>query len=110
MSPRTWIVSDRHIAFVAEAPSGVIGFGLLNREGTIDLLYVSPEVRFRGISKALLAALEDAAMFAGVNQVRLASTTTARIFYERSGYVADGRPTPSFGRSKCYPMSKRLTP
>jgi GNAT superfamily N-acetyltransferase len=73
----TWIVSDRHVALVAEGPSGVVGFGLLNREGTIALLYVSPEARFRGVSKALLAALEDAAIAAGVNQVRLASTATA---------------------------------
>ena len=86
------------------------GFGLLDRGGSIALLYVSPDVRFQGVSKALLAAMEDAARSAGVRTLTLDSTGTARRFYARSGYVPAGDPKKGFGCSTCYPMSKQVAP
>jgi GNAT superfamily N-acetyltransferase len=105
-----WITSDQHLAFVAEEASKIVGFGLLDPAGSILLLYVSPEARFQGVSKALLTAMEDSARSFGVRTVTLDSSATARRFYERSGYVAAGEPRKGFGIATCYPMSKRLAP
>lgn len=105
-----WITSDQHIAFVAEQAGRVAGFGLLDRAGLIALLYVSPDVRFQGVSKALLTAMEDAARSAGVRTLTLDSTATAKRFYQRSGYAPAGDPKKGFGRSTCYPMSKQVAP
>ena len=105
-----WIHADHLTAFVAEKAGHVAGFGLLDRGGSIALLYVSPDVRFEGVSKALLAAMEDTARSAGVRTLTLDSTATARRFYEGSGYVLAGDPKKGFGRSTCYPMSKQVAP
>ncbi len=103
-----WICSGRHIALVAKENGGVCAFGLLNREGSLSLLYVSPDTRFQEVSKALLGALEQEALDAGIQEITLASTITARHFYLRCGYAMTGDPYPGFGVTLCYPMSKRL--
>jgi GNAT superfamily N-acetyltransferase len=105
-----WIDSDRHVAVVAEGAGTVVGFGLLNRAGVVALLYVAPEGRFQGVSKALLAAMEDSARSIGVRTLTLDSSATARRFYEQAGYVAAGDPKKGFGCSTCYPMSKQIAP
>ena len=104
-----WIQSDRHVAIAAELDGTLVGFALLNLGGTISLLYVSPEARFHGVSKALLSALEREALDAGISELRLESTRTAQRFYEQSGYASAGERTPGFGCSSCYPMSRRLS-
>jgi aminoglycoside phosphotransferase (APT) family kinase protein len=105
-----WISSDQRLAFVAEEAARIVGFGLLDPAGSILLLYVSPDARFRGVSKALLAAMEDVARSVGVHTVTLDSSATARRFYERAGYASRGEPKKGFGITTCYPMSKQLTP
>ena len=37
-------------------------FALLNRNGTIAMLYVAPEAQFTGVSKVTLAVLEEHAV------------------------------------------------
>lgn len=103
-----WINSAGHIALVAERANGVIGFVLVNLEGEILLLYVSPKARFQGVSKALLGAAEREALLAGMQMLTLNSTTTARQFYRGCGFVTAGEPCKGFGVSMCYPLSKRL--
>ena len=93
---------------MAESAGEHIGFALLNKNGTIALLYVAPERRFAGVSKALLAAVEAYALRLGVPQLRLHSTVTALPFYERRGYWRDGDPVPGFGITHGYPLRKRL--
>jgi GNAT superfamily N-acetyltransferase len=51
------------------------------------LNYVAPAARFRGVSKALVAALEATARNLGLAECRLESTQTALQFYRRLGYV-----------------------
>jgi GNAT superfamily N-acetyltransferase len=103
-----WIASARHVALVAEDESGLLGFALLNRSGKIALLYVAPQVRFRGVSKALLVALERAAVAHGLRQLDVVSTSTALRFYETCGYASSGDPKRGFGLSWSHPLSKRL--
>lgn len=107
---RQWIGSGGNFAVVAERSARVVGFGLATREGHLALLYVAPEARFRGISKALLRFIEDEARRAGVRQITLESTSTARRFYERCGFVTSGDPAPGFGIAHAYPMAKRVAP
>jgi GNAT superfamily N-acetyltransferase len=103
-----WIRSDEHIALVAERDNVLVGFALLTLQGTIALLYVSPDARFSGISKALLDALEQAAIAASVSELRLESSVTALRFYTGRGYTSTGPPCTGFGVTSCYPMSRRI--
>jgi GNAT superfamily N-acetyltransferase len=103
-----WIGSKQHISVVAERNNELLGFALLNLRGTIDLLYVSPNARFSGISKALLAALEQAAIAAAIRELKLESSATALRFYTRCGYTSAGPPGKGFGITSAYPMSRQL--
>lgn len=103
-----WAASDRHIALVAELHGRIAAYGLLNRGGTVALLYVAPEARFQGASRALLAEMEMRGRELGLSALKLSSTATARRFYERCGFVLAGPPEPGFGVSTCYPMVKQL--
>ncbi len=103
-----WCASDRHVSLVAELQAEVAGYGLLDRAGTVELLYVIPEARFQGVSRALLAEMERRARALGLRALKLSSSGTARRFYEGCGYVAAGPPEAGFGVSICYPMVKQL--
>jgi GNAT superfamily N-acetyltransferase len=79
----------------------------VNGAGEITLNYVSPDVRFQGVSRSLLAALEARAAARGHDRCTLFSTETARRFYRDAGYVDTGPPDSKFGTAS-YPMAKRL--
>ena len=104
-----WIASDRSVTLVAERGRTVIGFGLMDLSGVIALLYVSPDARFSGASKALLAALEEAALAEGVRETKLNSTNTALRFYTSAGYSPDGDSTPEYCGMYCHPLSRQLS-
>ena len=106
----SWISSPRHVAIVAERADCVVGFALLNAAGTIVLLYVAPEYRFSGVSKAMLASLEEHAAALGIAELKLDSSVTALSFYERCGYSRAGEAVQGFGVTHAYPLSKRLAP
>jgi GNAT superfamily N-acetyltransferase len=72
---------------VAEEETRVLGVAAMNDAGKITLNYVAPAARFRGVSKALVAALEATARNLGLAECRLESTQTALQFYRRLGYV-----------------------
>ena len=101
-----WIASEEHIAVVAEIDGALVGFGLLNLQGRITLLYVAPDARFRGVSKGLLASLENEAIARGLRELKLESSLTALQFYSRCGYTSSGPSTNGFGVTTCYPMSR----
>lgn len=106
-----WITSSSAVTLVADSASGLAGFGLLNlRKQRLDLLYVSPDARFRGVGKALLGAFEQEAIDAGLRELKLGSSATARVFYLSCGYAATGEPSAGFGLTQSYPMAKLLTP
>lgn len=56
--------------------------------------HVSPDERFRGVSRALLRAPETRAIQRGNLRCTLTSTETARRFCHANGYVEDGAAEP----------------
>jgi N-acetylglutamate synthase-like GNAT family acetyltransferase len=80
-----WI-SDSHF-FVAEENGRLLGCAAMDGSGKITLNYVAPDARFRGVSKALMRALEATARGLGMEECRLESTQTALSFYRALGYA-----------------------
>jgi GNAT superfamily N-acetyltransferase len=76
----------------------------MTKAGKITLNYVSPEARFRGISKALIDRLEAQARELGLDRCTLNSTETARQFYLSLGYQEQIAPT----NEACRSMAKAL--
>jgi GNAT superfamily N-acetyltransferase len=103
-----WIVQPRNSLLVAVEGGIILAVGSVTDAGEITLNYVSPDARFRGISRALLRALEARAIERGNARCTLTSTETARRFYRAAGYVEDGPPVGKFGTEASYPMSKPL--
>ncbi len=79
-----WIMNS-HV-FIAEEDSQIVGVAALTGSGHVTLNYVSPEARFRGVSKALLRAVEIKAVELGCRTCTLKSTKTADRFYRAAGY------------------------
>jgi GNAT superfamily N-acetyltransferase len=101
----SWIAHPGNSVLVAVADGIILAVGAVTKSGEITLNYVSPDARFRGVSRALLEALEARAVKAGNVRCTLTSTETARRFYHGRGYVEDGAPVRKFGVAG-YPMSK----
>ncbi len=105
---RSWITQAANSVLVAVEGDDILAVGSVTDEGKITLNYVSPDVRFRGVSRALIGALEARAVQRGNVRCTLTSTETARRFYLANGYVEDGLPVGEFGTNSSYPMSKAL--
>jgi GNAT superfamily N-acetyltransferase len=106
----SWIAQPGNNLLLAVERGTILGVGSVTDAGEITLNYVSPDARFRGLSRALMGALEARAMKRGNARCTLTSTETARSFYQTNGYVEDGPPACKFGMRSCYPMSKHLAP
>ncbi len=98
---------DLHFV-VAELPPCLAGVGAIDASGQINLLYVHPNFLRRGVGNALLAELERQAMTWGLHEVTLASTASARRFYEHHGYTSTGPPQPCWGVVRAFPFAKPL--
>ena len=103
-----WVSQPGNSLLVATEGGPIIAVGSVTDAGEITLNYVAPAARFRGISRALLGALEVRAAERGNTRCTLTSTETAHRFYQSSGYVDDGAPLGKFGTNAGYPMSRRL--
>jgi GNAT superfamily N-acetyltransferase len=104
----SWIRQRDNSLLVAVEGDNIVAVGSVTNAGQITLNYVSPDARFRGVSRALLGALEARAIERGNARCTLTSTETARRFYRANGYVEDGPPVGHFGMSSGYPMAKPL--
>lgn len=102
-----WIANPANTLLACFEGEVLMGVGCVRDVGEITLNYVSPDARFRGVSTAMVAALEAAARAQGHHVCVLDSTTTARRFYEGQGYAPNGTPGEKFGL-KTYPMIKPL--
>lgn len=108
-----WIGNSNNVVYVAVNDGRIVGVAAMERTGRISLNYVSPDVRFKGVSKALLAGLECKARELGLAQCTLESTKTALRFYRAAGYreqqgCAQQTCLPADAES-CLPMAKNLT-
>jgi GNAT superfamily N-acetyltransferase len=104
-----WIVrADNSLLVAVDDNDAILAVGAVTNAGEITLNYVSPDARFRGVSRALLAALEARAAERGNAVCQLHSTETAHQFYLANGYVDVGEPSRKFGMETGYPMTKRI--
>jgi GNAT superfamily N-acetyltransferase len=99
--------SDNSLLLAVEG-NAVLAVGSVTDAGEITLNYVAPEARFRGVSRALLSALEVRAAERGNRRCTLTSTETAHRFYRSAGYLDEGASVGKFGMESGYPMSKRI--
>jgi GNAT superfamily N-acetyltransferase len=104
---RGWIESPTGSMLLAVEGDSVLAVGGVTDAGEITLNYVSPDARFRGVSKALLRALEARAIERGCSRCTLLSTQTAYRFYLAAGYADDGPPVNKVG-SPGQPMAKEF--
>jgi GNAT superfamily N-acetyltransferase len=105
---RSWIGDPENRVFVAVDGEAILGVGAIRSSGRINLNYVSPDARLRGVSKALMTRMEARATELHLPACTLESTETARRFYLSIGYSEAGPSTPGFGVGLCYPMIKLL--
>jgi GNAT superfamily N-acetyltransferase len=103
-----WLANAQNINLIARADGEVLAAGCVTVSGEVILNYVSPDARFQGVSRAILAELEGYASRHGNMRCRLDSTTTAHRFYEDRGYRDSGASTFKFGLTT-YPMIKSLS-
>ena len=103
-----WIARQDATVLVAVKSDASVAVGMVTDAGEVLLNYVSPDVRFSGVSRAVLKALEARAGERGAIVCRLESTETARRFYHSNGYVETGAPTRKFGACSGYRMTKSL--
>lgn len=92
--------------FVAEADGQLLGGGGVRLDGEINLNYVAPEARFRGVGKKMIAALEGHLKSQGVCKARLESTQTALGFYLGVGYFAVAETPSRFGGAPSIAMQR----
>jgi GNAT superfamily N-acetyltransferase len=104
----SWIAQTGNSVLVAVEGEVILAVGAVTDGAEITLNYVSPDARFRGVSRAMLRALEARAIERGNSRCTLLSTETARRFYQGAGYAQDAPPQGKFGTTASYPMSKRL--
>ena len=103
-----WIADPDASLLVAVDDEVVLAVGSVKNDGEIMMNYVSPHVRFRGVSSALLNAMESRARERGNTSCYLLSTETAHRFYRARGYQDVGMPEGKFGTTSSYPMSKKI--
>jgi GNAT superfamily N-acetyltransferase len=105
---KAWIEDEGNRVLVAVEGDDVFAVGAVRNDGEITLNYVSPNVRFKGISRAMLAALEQVARELGNGSCHLTSTETALRFYTGAGYKQTGPSQGEFGTASAYPMKRRF--
>lgn len=105
---RHWITAPRQLTVVAEIDGNIAGVGQVSSDGKILLNYVSPDFRFRGVSKAIMIAMEEHLREIGITVAQLVSTGTARRFYLNMGYLQIGEPLLWRAGQLSYSMEKRL--
>lgn len=102
-----WITSPGSHLLVASEGDAIAGVASAAAKGEILLNYVSPDFRFRGVSKALVSALETYLRAQGCRRAFLSSTLTAHSFYRGLGYRDTG-PAEAWRTMRAQPMEKPL--
>ena len=104
-----WADDSGSSLLVAVESNDMLAVGGVKDDGEITLNYVAPAARFRGVSAAMLWALEARATERGAVRATLLSTETAHRFYLARGYRDIGPSLGKFGTAASYPMTKALS-
>jgi putative acetyltransferase len=91
-------------AWVAEAPSQIVGWVAVRGGDYLDALYVDPRFARRGVGSRLLRLVEDVLSSRGISAIRADASWNAEDFYLRCGYEPLGPRPPDDAR----PMRKHL--
>ena len=102
-----WAGAPNLTSLIAQVGGRCAGVAAARETGTVVLNYVDPCCRFKGVSRALLMALETGLAARGLTEAELESTQTAHRFYLSCGWQDEGAPIERFGMPG-YPMRKRL--
>lgn len=88
----------------------LIGFGSLDDEGVVDMLYVHKDRQGQGVATTILRELEHMAAEHGKQTVSTFASVTARPFFEHMGYVVERENSVVRGTTTLmnYVMSKQL--
>ena len=81
-----WVNSAKFSLFIAELDGEIAGVSMISLNGVILLNYVSPDYRFKSVSKAMLNHMEEFAKNIGILMCTLQSTYTYKDFYNSAGY------------------------
>ncbi|MDO8368418.1 MAG: GNAT family N-acetyltransferase [Saprospiraceae bacterium] len=82
-----WARIDAQHCFIVEFQKGIVGFASLSQEGLVDFLFVHKDFQGRGIASTLLKQLERIARKKGLPALTAVSSTTARGFFEKRGFI-----------------------
>lgn len=74
-------------SYVALLDKQIVGFSDVNREGYIDMMFVSPRHSRRGVASALLTHLHVDAQAHGIRGLSVDASITARPFFEKHGFT-----------------------
>lgn len=84
--------SDGRQVWVAQDDTGgVLGFGDLEGDGHLDMLYVAPEAEGLHVGSLLYAAIEAHAREHGMARIFVEASELARPLFERRGFTLLGR-------------------
>ncbi|MEP4766981.1 MAG: GNAT family N-acetyltransferase [Roseibium sp.] len=86
----SWISGTGKCFTAIDENRKVLGVALGRLDGHVLLIYVLPEARFTGVSKALIRALESCFQDRGLDDIHVKSTATAERFFRSLGYSETG--------------------
>lgn len=72
--------------WVAEIDGKVAGFTDLESDGHVDMMYVHPDFKGRGVANALMAKVEEAAAEQKLGRLYTEASITAKPFFEKKGF------------------------
>jgi len=86
------IESNHYEILLVESGPATAAYGVLNtQENRIDAVFVHPDYHGEGIGSSLVSQFESRARISGLSELQIASSLTAREFYETLGYRDVGR-------------------
>jgi len=81
------------LTLVVEGEDGLLGFGALEDNTMIALLYVRPDYARRGVATLICDALEKLAAARGTTLITTDASDTSQPFFDKRGYRASQRNT-----------------
>jgi len=83
----------RALTIVALVEKEIAGFATLEKNQTIEMLYIHPDFARQGVGSTLLDAVEKLAAARGMATLEVEASDAARDFFARRGFAAQSRNT-----------------